>query len=752
MFKPRPKQAEVLKYTSGKMGVSAVPGSGKTRTLSYLAASLITANKVDDRQEVLIVTLVNAAAEHFARQVGQFVQEHGLLPNLGYRVRTLHALANDIVRERPGLVGLDKDYKIIDEREADAILEDAVNSWLRVNDHIADDFIDPNMDENRAAYIKREQWPREAKNIASAFIKQAKDWQLEPSDIRRTLDKSKADLPLVTMCLQIYVDYQRSLSYRGAVDFQDLIRLALKAINADKDYLDRLRQRWPYILEDEAQDSSKLQEEILATLAGGRGNWVRVGDPNQAIYETFTTARPEYLRAFLEKRNVKSRELPNSGRCQPSIMALANHLIDWSMHKHPVPAVRERAPLQPPYIEPTPEGDPQPNPPDDPAKVVLFPEDFTPEQETRQVVRSVKRWLPENPDSTVAILVPRNDRGAQVVKALKANDIEVVELLRSSSTTRETAGALWFVLHALSDPNGASALGDAFRVWRREDRDDEAASPRLEAVVKAIKSCKQVEDYLYPRPDGDWLEGERVSRLMADFEDAAGIIYQHLLTFRDLMQRWQAAVLLPIDQLVLTIGADLFDTAADLAVAHSLAVYLRQTGQTATHWRLPQYATELRLVAQNKRRVMDIAADADQHDPEKHKGKVTVATMHAAKGMEWDRVYLTSVNNYDFPSGEPQDRFIGEPWWGRDRLNIQAEALEQLACINENRIYVEGHATQSARTDYAAERLRLLYVGITRARRELVLTWNTGRDGKVFQATPFIGLQNWWDSHRVGET
>ena len=119
----------------------------------------------------------------------------------------------------------------------------------------------------------------------------------------------------------------------------------------------RLRARWPYILEDEAQDSSKLQEKTLNLLAGGRGNWVRVGDPNQSIYETFTTARPEYLRDFLQKGNVKARELPNSGRSTQSIINLANYLIDWTADGHPTDAIRERAPLQPPRIEPTPEGE-----------------------------------------------------------------------------------------------------------------------------------------------------------------------------------------------------------------------------------------------------------------------------------------------------------------------------------------------------------------------------------------------------------
>ncbi|PJF22858.1 MAG: ATP-dependent helicase [Phototrophicales bacterium] len=742
-FQPRPKQKEVLKYKSGWMGVSAVPGSGKTQTLSALAAELIKHIKND--QEILIVTLVNAAARNFANRVDRFIEQMGLLPGIGYRVRTLHGLANDIVRERAGLVGLDETFRIVDERESNDILLDAVTSYLRANPRAGDMYLEHDMDENKANFILRDRFPQDLMTVASAFIKQAKDMKLEPEAVRRYLDRFQQPLPLAQICHAIYVDYQRALNYRGGVDFQDLIRLALKALETDADYLKRLQKRWVYILEDEAQDSSQLQEEILRTLAGKSGNWVRVGDPNQAIYETFTTADPKYLRDFLTEKGVKARELPNSGRSTLSIIKLANRLIDWTLAEHPVEEVRQKQPLTLPHIEPTPAGDPQPNPPDEPQKVVLYPEDFTPSEEIEAVVQSLKRWLPQNPERTVAVLVPRNERGAQVVKALKQHNIEVVELLRSSSSTRETAGALVYILDSLTNPNASASLAMAFKVWRRDDRHDKDLSTRLEKIVKVIRTCKQVEDYLYPRPESDWLETTNVAQLIAEDDT----VYSQLLEFRELMRRWQQAFVLPVDQLILTIAADLFTTKADLAIAHSLAVYLRGLGHTNPHWRLPDFLVELRMVAQNKRRVVDLAEE-QEYNPEAHKGKVTVATMHAAKGLEWDRVHLMSVNNYDFPSAEPQDRFIGEAWYVRDKLNLQAEALKQLEVAADTLgfHYNEGDASRLARVEYAAERLRLLYVGITRARRELIITWNHGRDGKVFQATPFIALQKWWDDQQ----
>lgn len=740
-FKPRPKQAEVLAYTGGKMGVSAVPGSGKTKTLSALAAQLITRDLLGEGQEVLVVTLVNAAVDNFSRSVAAFVKEAGLLPGFGYRVRTLHGLANDILRERPGLLGLDEGFQIVDEREANDILQDAVNTWLRTHPHFAMDFLAHDLEDYRINTLLRDHWPREVQGMASAFIKQAKDWELTPERVAARLERFEQPLPLAAMCHEIYVNYERGLRYRGAVDFNDLIRLALRALELDEAYLARLRHKWPYILEDEAQDSSLLQEKILRTLAGDGGNWVRVGDPNQSIYETFTTARPEYLLNFLREDGVTARELPNSGRSTQSILALANHLIDWTQAKHPVEAVREWA-LHPPYIEPTPPGDPQPNPPDQPKGVYLRSEAYTPGEEIKAVVDSLERWLPDHPDQTAAVLVPRNDRGAQVALALKQAGLEVVELLRASSSTRQAAGSLVHVLHALTDPNSARSLGWAFRVWRRADRDDPVRLARVDRVVKVLEGLSQVEDFIWPRPDADWLDGPAVSALAQDDES----FVLQLEQFRVLVRRWQQAVVLPVDQLILTLAQDLFETAADLAIAHSLAVYMGRFAQNQPEARLPEFTVELRLVAQNKRSVPDISEEGTGYDPDAHRGKVTIATMHKAKGLEWDRVYLMSVNNYDFPSAQPQDRFIGEKWFLRDTLNLQAEALQQLEVAVDplGFDYKEGEASKAARIEYAAERLRLLYVGITRARRELVITWNNGRDGKVLQATPFLALGHWW--------
>ena len=312
MFRPRPSQQKILAYRGGKMGISAVPGSGKTHTLAYLAAQIVATRLEDDDQEALIVTLVNAAVNNFISRVNSFVQAQGLLPNVGYRVRTLHGLAHDIVRERPGLLGLAEDFIIVDERDAQSILTDAVEAWVRSHPELADRYLAHDLEGSRREWVQRSHWPDLVQGMAAAFIKRAKDMELDPDALRFRLGEAADELPLVRMGLDVYADYQRGLAYRGGVDFDDLIRLALMALRLDEEFLARLRRRWPFILEDEAQDSSQLQEKILRLLAGPDGNWVRVGDPNQAIYDTFTNADPRFLRDFLEEPGVSRHGLPES--------------------------------------------------------------------------------------------------------------------------------------------------------------------------------------------------------------------------------------------------------------------------------------------------------------------------------------------------------------------------------------------------------------------------------------------------------
>lgn len=734
MFNPRPRQAEVLKYRSGKMGISAVPGSGKTHTLSALAATLIKENCIHDDQEILIVTLVNSAVDNFSSRIASFVSEAGLLKNMGYRVRTLHGLSHDIVRERPEKAGVSESFSIVDEGESSRMIDGICSAYMHEHPTLWQAYVSPEIDFQGNSYY-HSQWNNLVLKINANFITQAKDLQQEPAQIRELLEKNNFHEPLMDMAVEVYTQYQRGLRFRSAVDFSDLIRLAYRVLRTDNEYLERLRYRWPYILEDEAQDSSELQEKILSLLTGESGNWVRVGDPNQAIYETFTTASPRFLKEFLRAPGVDPRSLPNSGRSNLSIIELANNLIRWSNQSAPNESLRES--LSTPLIEPAPPGDPQPNPPDEPHAIYIGKSKYKSDQEVAQVVKSIQTWLPSHPDKSIAVLCPIGDHGEKVVAALQAAGIKVVELLKSSQSTRRTARILEKILLSIDDPSASKKCAAVFHeIYDVETLQPEEKST-LELLTSKLLRLNCLEDFLYPLDPG------RAQVLLND-SDLSPSARSLLEDFRFRMIHWHAASVLPVDQLILTLAQDLFDQPADLAICHKFALLLEFAAANHPEYDLSNFANELKEIASNERKFLGFSEEDSGFDPDHHKGEVFVSTFHKAKGLEWDRVYLLSVNNYDFPSAEMDDEFLGEKWFIRGRINLEAETLSKLkALVNHDPalLYREpGEATREARYEYAAERYRLLFVGITRARENLIITWNTGKFNKCRMALPLVAL------------
>ena len=738
-FVPRPAQMDILSYQEGTMGVSAVPGSGKTWTLSYLAADLIRNNHIKSDQEILIVTLVNSAVSNFSQRISSFLDHYGLIPSLGYRVRTLHGLAHDIVKERPELAGLDSGFQIIDDREAIRIREDAVYNWLRNNPTALDKYLLPDLNKNKIEDLYQKQIPALINQISLQFIKSAKNLHLSPAQIRDQLSDKAVTYPLALIGLEIFETYQRNLEYSGSVDFDDLINKAYRVLSLDASLLSRLQNKWPYILEDEAQDSSLMQQQILELLSSRENgcNWVRVGDPNQAIYESFTTADPALFNRFVVSAE-RSHILPNSGRNSKSIINLANFLVDWTNESHPQFSVRNA--LYPNKITPTPPGDSQPNPTDKPDQVHLHNLPLDSDEEITIVARSVSRWLSSNPDKTAAILAPRNERGKKIASVLRSQfNIEPVELLNTTIETRKTSGALVRILSYLLDPVSSKKLASAFEVFSREKTNDPDAWAVIQATTNKIREFNNLEEFLSEEPAAG------LSYFQTKSEDDE--LFQ-LDDFRQLILKWHDAVLLPIDQLILTIAEDIFQTPTELSLAHKIAIFQKRLANQHPDWELPALLDELKSLARNERRFFG-SGDQTDFNPDEYKGKVVITTAHKAKGLEWDRVYLMSVNNYNFPSGDLEDSYIAEKWFIRDQLNLPSEALAQLdSFIRQESIpYKEGKATRDSRLEYVRERLRLLYVSITRAKQELVITWNTGYKSKYSAASALNAMSFFYQKY-----
>ncbi len=710
MFQPREAQQEILTYDHGFLAISAVPGSGKTVTLAALAAELL-ARGLPEGSAVLVVTYMNSAVDTLSERIGRQTAEAGVRQGR-YEVRTLHSLAREIVLEQPGLAGVVPAFPVLDERTSTALLERAVENWLAGHP----DFWDLLLDEDTAD--ARHFWRQRIVDMALATIEVAKNRRWRPSSILANI-ANRPYPDLLPMAVEIYALYQSYVQASGGLDFDDLVWRAVDLLEAHPDFLERMRARWPYILEDEAQDSVPLQEELLSLLAGPRGNWVRVGDPNQAITSTFTAAHPRYLRAFMERPDVRTIPMPETGRCAPRIMALANHLVEWVCREHPLPEVRERTFLYQ-MMEPAPPGDPQPNPPDEPKNIAIHVAGYARrEEELSRVAGLLERYIARFPERTLAVLVPTNEVGYRMAAVLAQRSIPYEELLESSTQARGVAGLLGTLLSFAAAPLDREALARTWEILVEREWPPLAAA--LEgrpgtrtATARLLRSVRAVERLLFPAPGEDPLTALPAGR--AAPQDLAA-----MAPFLDLLRRALAAATLPVDQLVLVLAADLFAKPVDLATAQQIAAFLRGLAEADPSLRLPDLAAELQRIAAGRRRFAGLGEEDLGFAPKP--GRVTVATQHRAKGQEWDLVCLVGIDRFWVPH-DLQQSFLGsyEALGGNPTATVQAQLRAAMGDAGASPDTSE--ATRQANLETIAERLRLLYVGITRARRHLQISWS----------------------------
>ena len=175
-FEPRAGQREILAYQGGLLGVSAVPGSGKTEAIVALATRLIAERRAGG--QVLIVTYQNAAVDNVRARIGQRLQEMDRLP-VGYDVRTLHSLAYGIVQANPGLVGAVAEFTVLDERASESLLDKAVRTWNDDNKGVwgrlgPGEYVDQQWEQ---------EWRDIARKVARTVITTAKNRRLRAEDL-----------------------------------------------------------------------------------------------------------------------------------------------------------------------------------------------------------------------------------------------------------------------------------------------------------------------------------------------------------------------------------------------------------------------------------------------------------------------------------------------------------------------------------------------------------------------------------------
>ena len=308
-------QRRTVEWNDGPMLVLAGPGAGKTRVLTTRVARLIQETP-DKRFRVLALTFTTKAAEEMRGRVAQL---------LGPRMRrarltTFHGFAADVLRQHGSHLGLRPDFAILNQDEdRHLVLHDAI----QIAGHpgtppgATGRGLMPMVDR----LLRDGQDGRECHDAPLPFAAPGKEW-IRP----------------------IYRAYIRSLIDGNHLDFGALLVCCLRLLRERPRIARDYRIVYPFACVDEYQDTNKVQDLLLRALyPDPNSNLFVVADDDQTIYQ-WNGASPERLRRLRTDYDMAVVQLPESFRCPPEVVRLANNLITHNADR----AARQESPWCPP--------------------------------------------------------------------------------------------------------------------------------------------------------------------------------------------------------------------------------------------------------------------------------------------------------------------------------------------------------------------------------------------------------------------
>ena len=257
-----PRQREAVQHENGPLLIVAGPGSGKTRVMAHRVAYLI-----EDRDvapwRILAVTFTNKAARELRDRCDSLVPESAD----ALQVRTFHSFCAQVLRTFPESAGLEPGYSIYDE-------DDQARTVRRVLDDLGED---------------PKQFPPRA---LLGAISNAKNRMVGPEAFASSTQSYRQEV-----AARVYEHYEMALKAANSVDFDDLLLKVFLVLEGNLDLRAQYQDRYEYLLVDEFQDTNPLQFHIARLLSGSHRNICVVGDPDQSIY-SWRNADPTNLVDF----------------------------------------------------------------------------------------------------------------------------------------------------------------------------------------------------------------------------------------------------------------------------------------------------------------------------------------------------------------------------------------------------------------------------------------------------------------------
>ncbi|HEX6338868.1 MAG TPA: ATP-dependent DNA helicase [Jiangellaceae bacterium] len=751
---PTPEQSAAIGAPLEPGVIVAGAGSGKTETMAARVVWLVS-NGLVRPEQVLGLTFTRKAARELAgrvrRRLGQLavrgVLDDAALLDGEPTVATYDSFAGRIVTEHALRLGREPGARLITEavgwQYATRVVEayggpmDAVeyapatvvNKVLALHAELAGHLVEP------AELVG---FARELRETVDALPPVPRMRGPYYADVRKALDVQDARAQLVPL-----VEAFRTLKRQyEAVDFADQAELAARLAEKFPEVGADERERYRVVLLDEYQDTSHAQLVLLRALFGGGHPVTAVGDPCQSIYGwrgasagTLTSFRREFSTA--RRMPARLDSLTTSFRNGPEILAVANAIAE------PLRAEGFDVPVLSPYAGVGPDGDDQAG---SAVSEVVAAMHRTADDEAADIARRARAfWDSSAEGRTIAVLVRNRSQIPRIDAALRAAGLPVeVVGVGGLLATPEVADVV-ATLRVLADP----ARGDALMRlltgarWRLGPRDIDALA----------RWARRLPHQSGPTPDGHPTAGAaRAREADPDDVDEHSIIdaldalprsadwfspegHRRLTALSQQLRALRTRAGQPLPDLVhdveRSLGLDVEVAArSDATGRANLDRFLDVAAEFAASGESPTLAAFLAY--------LEAAEEAERGlrpgEVEVSGDRVQLLTVHGAKGLEWDTVFVAGLVDQLFPAGHAEDRaWLGDPGelpypLRGDASSLPRLRLEAASDQREARDLVLRFAADSGAAGRLEER-RLAYVAVTRARRLLVCSgfwWSDG--------------------------
>ncbi|HEY9800625.1 MAG TPA: ATP-dependent helicase [Leptolyngbyaceae cyanobacterium] len=735
----RPGQQQMADWQSGPLAVSAVPGAGKSTGMAAAAAIAIARQYQKaaesakySRRQLVVVTFTRSAAANIKSKIRYYLKQLSL-PQTGFAVYTLHGLALNIASRHPDLSGLElENVTLITPNQSHRFIRTAVEQWINSHPRLYLRLLEgQQFDGEETERLRRQSVLRTEvlPDLATTVIHEAKSSGISPTQLREWSHQTTDAYEILSIAAGLYEQYQNLMRSRDFIDYDDMILAALRVL--ENGSARKIEQNQVFaVFEDEAQDSSPLQTRLLEILAAGRRqkgdvvrqahqpgvgevrgdegemstpqspvpspqspiNLIRVGDPNQAINSTFTPADPIYFREFCQDcdRSGRLATMDQAGRSTAMIINAANFALEWVNSFYGAKQQSSHTPISTPFslqkIRPV-------NLTDiNPAPIGRGLELHTPRDifhTVQSLSERVVELFTEDMTKSAAVLVRENRQGRWLAEALtpicKEHNItlfDVGESDRRSHVPQEILALLQFC----DRPHSPDYLKAALEVLVERQ-----LIPTQD--LNALASLP--EEFLYPGP---------LAAPQSEQVQKASHLCRSLL---------RARLELPLYQIISFLALTLNYDQAELATADKLSE--RVNKQIAGSNSMGAMLSALSEIVSSERFEPVETDDAEARYT--RNGQLTIITMHKAKGLDWNYVFIPFLHENLIPGRfwvPPQSQFLGE-----FTLSEVARAQIRAALHGETEIPEVTPAWEQAKHLKTSEEYRLLYVAMTRAKQLL---------------------------------